>query len=412
MQNEPRPQPITHTSVRGPHGILLPWAPWHVLIEREMNWYLKCPVEHGYPRLVYTTFLDGNYDPFKRSPSFIPCTQNGMGIISYLKYYAYSAKANPKVLEFARAMGDYLVKETLTPETGKYPRFTRSTGWRAQFPFPPDCGSQADKPYEIEPDKGGIAGFALILLYEETKDRRYFDQALQNARVLSANMRDGDATRSPWPFRVDYRTGAARGEVSGNMSFILRLFDTLIEHGQAEFRAPRERLWKWILEFQIPNLAKDGLLWVQFFEDHEELDNRIAWSPLNLARYFIEKKEALHADWKRLAKVLIDFVNRWFVTVRNGVAVCGEQTYDVEPWSGVLSNYGGVLAMYASATGTRDYEAVAYQALNYVLYGSDDDGCPADRGFDKPRGGWQEDAHTDKIHNFMDAIAAFPEWAK
>ena len=149
MQNEPRPQPITHTPVRGPHGILLPWAPWHVLIEREMNWYLKCPVEHGYPRLVYTTFLDGNYDPLKRSPSFIPCTQNGMGIISYLKYYAYSAKANPKVLEFARAIGDYLVKETLTPETGKYPRFTRSTGWRAQFPFPPDCGSQADKPYEI-----------------------------------------------------------------------------------------------------------------------------------------------------------------------------------------------------------------------------------------------------------------------
>lgn len=73
--------------------------------------------------------------------------------------------------------------------------------------FPPDCGSQADKPYEIEPDKGGIAGFALLMLYEETKDRRYLDQALQNARVLSANMRDGDATRSPWPFRADYRTG-------------------------------------------------------------------------------------------------------------------------------------------------------------------------------------------------------------
>jgi hypothetical protein len=28
------------------------------------------------------------------------------------------------------------------------------------------------------------------------------------------------------------------------------------------------------------------------------------------------------------------------------------------------------------------------------------------------RGGWQEDAHTDKIHNFVDAISAFPEWAR
>jgi hypothetical protein len=111
------------------------------LIEREMNWHLKCPIEHSYPRLVYTTFMDGNYDPLQRSPSFIPCPQNGMGIISYLKYCAYSAKAHPKVLAFARAMGDYLVKETLTPATGEYPRFTRSTWWRAQFPFRGNQGS-------------------------------------------------------------------------------------------------------------------------------------------------------------------------------------------------------------------------------------------------------------------------------
>ena len=91
----------------------------------------------------------------------IPSMQNGMGIISYLKYYTWSGKKNPKILEFARYMGDYLVKESLTPDTGKYPRFTRSTGIRGKFPQPPDAGTQADKPYEIEPDKGGIAGYAL-----------------------------------------------------------------------------------------------------------------------------------------------------------------------------------------------------------------------------------------------------------
>ena len=26
------------------------------------------------------------------------------------------------------------------------------------------------------------------------------------------------------------------------------------------------------------------------------------------------------------------------------------------------------------------------------------------------RGGWQEDCHTDVIHNFMDALQAVPEW--
>src|SRR5260370_39823468 len=104
-------------------------------------------------------------------------------------------------------MGDSMVKESLTPDTGKYSRFTRSTGTREKFPQPADSGTQADKPYEIEPDKGGIAAYALVLLYEETQDKRYLDQALQNARVLAANMTAGDEQRSPWPFRADYPTG-------------------------------------------------------------------------------------------------------------------------------------------------------------------------------------------------------------
>ena len=36
------------------------------------------------------------------------------------------------------------------------------------------------------------------------------------------------------------------------MSFNLRLFDKLIEHGHKEFQAPRDKLWAWITEFQTP----------------------------------------------------------------------------------------------------------------------------------------------------------------
>jgi hypothetical protein len=46
------------------------------------------------------------------------------------------------------------------------------------------------------------------------------------------------------------------------------------------------------------------------------------------------------------------------------------------------------------------------------MYAINDDGCPRENSLEAGRGGWQEDAHTDKIHNFMDAITAFPEWAK
>jgi hypothetical protein len=120
----------------------------------------------------------------------------------------------------------------------------------------------------------------------------------------------------------------------------------------------------------------------------------------------------LDLDWEQHARALIEFVNRRFITIRNGIAVCGEQTNDVDPWGGILSTYGAVLAMYDKATGSNEFKAIARQALNYCLYAVNDDGCPGDRAIKRGRGGWQEDAHTDKLHNVLDAMTAFPEWAK
>jgi hypothetical protein len=402
----------SHQAKYAADGTLLPWTSWTDALDREMKWYERCPIEHSYPRFVWLTFMDGQYQPIKNRPDIIPAMQNGVGIISYLKYYEYTGRKNAKILEFARYMGDYLVKESLTPDTGKYPRFTRSSGWSNDFPQRADSGSQDDKPYEIQPDKGGIAGYALLLLYGETQDKRYLDQALQNARVLVSNMRKGDATHSPWPFRADYRTGEARGDVSGEMTFILRLFDSLVSQGYPEFKAPAMQLWGWIKTVQLPNLSKGGNLWVEFFEDHHSQKNRTAWAPLALARYLIEKKQALDADWQTDAKTLIEFVGATFTSIRFGVPICGEQDEDREPWGGINSSYGAVLALYSAATGSPQYKKVANQALTFALYGIDDDGCPRDSLIENQRGGWQEDAHTDKIHNFIDALVAFPEWAR
>ena len=208
---------------------------------------------------------------WRKTPLSFPATQDGMGIISYLKYHAWQGRKDPRVLQIARYRGDYLVKEDTTPDEGKYPRFPRSTGWRGKFPQPADCGSQADQPYEVQPDKGGIAGYALVLLYGETGDDKYLGQAVHNAGVLAANMVEGTATNSPWPFRVDYRTGAGRGGVSGNMSFILRLFDKLIgafgAPGIPVFPATGCGRGSGISQLPGP-CAKDGMLWEQFFEDH------------------------------------------------------------------------------------------------------------------------------------------------
>jgi hypothetical protein len=391
-------------------GRLLPWTSWTSALDREMNFYQQCPLTQGYPRFACETFLDAAWTPNKERTDIIPATQNGMGIVSYLKFHALRGGLRHSWISTASLMGDYLLKETLTPGSGKYPAFTRSTGKRGQFPQPADCGSQSDRPYEIQPDKGGIAGHALVLLFEATGDSKYLMQALQNARVLVANQQTGGAGHSPWPFRVDYRGGEGRGPVSGNMAYILRLFDQLVSHGYGEFSGPRQSLWQWIKDHQLPSAAADGVLFAQFFEDHDTPTNRSAWAPLNLARYLLEKRESLDSEWLADCRLLIDFVRANFTHREYGVKVCHEQDEDKQAWGGVNSTYGAVLAMYAKAADSRELADEARQALNFTLYSIDEQGRPRDLASSPQPGGWQEDAHTDVIHNYVDALSAFPQW--
>ena len=411
-----------HEAVVDANGKLIPWTSWDDALKREMNWYLNCPVDsHGYPRFVYMTFMDGEYKPARMDS--IPCTQNGMGIISYLKYAAYLDKAVPnapekaRVLEWARKMGDYLIQETLTPNRGAYPRFTRSTGFYMDFPL--YRSAQGDLRYGtnvIEPDKGGIAGYALVKLYEATGDKRYLKQAIHNAEVLVRNQRPGDVLHSPWPFRADCITGETWGDRSGNMVFILRLFDSLIEQGHKRFQAPRAALWSWIKMYQIPAPdAPEANLWVSFFEDYDLESNRNSWTALEMARYLIERKEKLDPEWKATAEKLIQFSLKYFSSPRpGGVIVMGEQDDDTDPWGGACAKLGGVAAMFYAAGGGDHYKEMAYRNLTWMTYFIDNDGCPAQKADNKRlrRGGWQEDTHTDVVHNFMDAMAAVPEWGK
>jgi hypothetical protein len=51
-----------HDALYDADGKLLPWTSWDDAIGREMQWYLKCPVDsHGYATFVFTTFMDGDY---------------------------------------------------------------------------------------------------------------------------------------------------------------------------------------------------------------------------------------------------------------------------------------------------------------------------------------------------------------
>ena len=84
---------------------------------------------------------------------------------------------------------------------------------------------------------------------------------------------------------------------------------------------------------------------------------------------------------------------------------------DKQPWGGINATYGAVLALLARAIGSDSLAGEARQALTFTLYSIDEQGRPRDVHTNPSPGGWQEDAHTDVIHNYVDALGAYPEWA-
>src|SRR5580698_4027581 len=85
-----------HTASFDASGQLLPWDSWTAALDREMNFYQQCPLDHGYPRFACETFLDASWTPSTERTDIIPSTQNGMGILSYLKFYGMRGEQQPR----------------------------------------------------------------------------------------------------------------------------------------------------------------------------------------------------------------------------------------------------------------------------------------------------------------------------
>ena len=208
-----------------------------------------------------------------------------------LNFTRMRAQQQPAWLATARLLGDYLVKEVLTPDTGRYPAFTRSTGRRAQFPQPADCGSQSDRPYEIQPDKGGIAGYCADAAVRS--DRRGAVSGAGAAERARAGREPARRRRPPFALAVSRGLSQRRRPRAD-----IRKHDAIfcasttcwqrMAIGNSRRRGRRCGIGSRTTKSRAP--PADGALFAQFFEDHDTPTNRSAWGPLNLARYLLEKK--------------------------------------------------------------------------------------------------------------------------
>ncbi len=356
-----------------------------------------------------------------------PAMVFGSFVDSLAAWYPYSG--DEEAVQAVRGMLDHMLAHGTTPPDWDW----------ASVPFPTNCDDQADyghciqdMPKEfyggIETDKVGELGIGYALFYEMTGERKYLEAAIRCASALAAHLRPGDDDHTPWPFRVDGKTGEvlAGEEYGGIVASPLRLFDELIrlnEGDTANYRKARNTAWMWLRDhpLQPDNSAFDK--WSGYFEDVPKNPKNVNQAAPTYTAYYLLTRpdpQAVDPDWINHVGHLIDWVRRslgrgpffgaWAIDEQ------GEPPtyYGCCSRSGLgsdTSRWAAINALYFEKTRDSQAREDAFRSLNYATYFAAADGrisCCGE-GF----GGqyWFSDGYSDYLRHFNWVMGAIPELA-
>jgi hypothetical protein len=344
-------------------------------------------------------------------------------------WYPYSG--DTVAIAIVRGMLDHQLVHGTTPPDWDW----------AGVPFATSCGKTADygtciqnMPKEfyggIETDKVGELGTGYVLFYQLTGERKYLEAALRCATALGRHVRAGDAEHTPWPYRVDARTGVtlAREEFGGNIVGPLRLFDELIrlKEGDIElFGKARVTAVQWLLEHPLNRESPAWNKWTGYFEDvSRSVENVNQMLPTMVAWYVLSNPEpaAVTPKWTRWSMMtgrLLDWVRvrfgrgpysgAWAIDEQgtpDGHGCCSRAGLGSH-----TSRWAAVNALYYEKTGDLQAREDAFRALNYASYFALSDGrvsCCGE-GFGSPY--WFSDGYADYLRHFNWAMGSMPEYA-
>jgi hypothetical protein len=425
-------------------GRLLSWvegdAAYDQILKQAWAAFKAIPVQpNGYRTyFTYPTFYGPN-DPGHAPFSGRPWVHHPAGLFamltdSALLYYAYSG--DPVVLDRARDMLDHMLA---------YGTTEGSAAW-AQVPY--SCSDAGNPVYRgatdtiycdqenhlpcgrgdgvgyLEPDKVGELGYAYLQFYQLTLKRNYLRAAIRCADCLARNVRAGDESHSPWPFRVDAKTGKrVREEYTANTIGPIRLLGELQRLRLGNWRAYREAgdiAWQWLLKYPVQNQV-----WSQYFEDvliyEDYRENLNQYSPLETARYLLQHPE-VDPQAQAHAKRILDWVTAFFAADSKtmaglpergrqwGAEVISEQVNDMDKMSSHTARFASVLALWHEVSGEAEAKERAFRSFNWATYSSRGNGL-VKTSLDEGTGYWFSDGYGDYMRHFLRGMASVPEWA-
>jgi len=356
-----------------------------------------------------------------------PAMVFGSFVDSLVAWYPYSGDA--EATEAVRGMLDHMLAHGTTPADWNW----------ASVPFPTNCDDQPDYGHciqdmprdfygGIETDKVGELGIGYVYFYEMTGERKYLDAAIHCADALAKHLRTGDDEHTPWPFRVNGKSGEvlAGEEYGGIVASSLRLFDELIrlnEGSTAGYQHAQRVAWSWLHDYPLKPASKAYDKWSGYFEDVvKNTKNVNQAAPTYTAYYLLSRPDpsAVDPEWMNHVGHLIDWVRRALGRGPFFGATSIDEQGAPPTYQGCCSRAGlgsdtsrwaAINALYYEKTQDSEARENAFRSLNYSTYFADNDGrisC-CGQGF----GGqyWFSDGYSDYLRHFNWAMAAIPEFA-
>lgn len=350
-----------------------------------------------------------------------------MALSSWDLYYNYSG--DQSVIENMIYIADYYLNNSLSTPDCKWPNLPYPYNTKL-YSGKYDGDMRIGKGY-LQPDKAGSFGFELVKLYKKTGNMKYLEAATKIANTLAKNVKPGDINNSPWPFKVNAKTGESgilreegfdyqgkpenddnkqpptqKSVYTTNWTGALNLFSELIslkKENSPEYKKAFDIAFNWLIAHPLKTNK-----WGPFFEDITGWsDTQI--NAVTFAMFLLENPQ-LDKDWKQHCKSIFDWVHKelgnpnWS---KYKVIPINEQTAYRVPGNSHTSREAATELLFAEKTGDKSYIEPSIRQLNWATYMVNYDGANKYYHDDI----WLTDGFGDYVRHYLRAMAALPTLA-
>ena len=350
-----------------------------------------------------------------------------MALSSWNLYYNYTG--DESLIEDMKYMADYYLANSLSSPESPWPNLPYPYNMKVESGVY-DGDMILGKDY-LQPDKAGSFGYELVHLYKKTGDQKYLDAAIKIANTLAAKVQPGDQDNSPWPFKVNAKTGET-GILVNNVTWYEGMDKDLKKPNTSTKTSSYTTFWTGALNLfsELTDLKKGDAVaykkafditlnwmktypaknnkWGPFFEDIPRWsDTQI--NAITYAMFILEHPE-LDSNWKETAGNILKWVYKELGNqqyAKYGVTCIDEQTAYRVPGNSHSSRQASIDLLYWEKTGDTSYVRNAVRMLNWATYMVDTDG----KNFYPTNAIWMTDGYGDYVRHYLRAMAAAPQLA-